>query len=213
MFRLLMKIPRTVCVAVSGGPDSMAVLDFLRNGHDVHVLHFNHGTEHGAEAWKFVLKYVNEYNLTSSFGNITDYGSEIPKGMSKEDFWRRRRYHFFKESTRGEQPLVLAHNLDDAVETWLFSAANGNPQLIPPVRDNIIRPFLLVKKVDLRDWCIRKGVPFLDDPSNNDISYPRVRLRNVIIPEMLKINPGIHKVIAKKYGKIVDIMKILRHCK
>jgi len=199
MFKLLMKIPRTVYVAVSGGADSMAVLDFLRNGHNVHVLHFNHGTEHGAEAWKFVLRYVNKHNLTADFGSIADYGAEIPKGMSKEDFWRRRRYHFFKESTKGEQSLVLAHNLDDAVETWLFSAINGNPKLIPPTRDNIIRPFLLVKKADLRDWCVRKNIPFLDDPSNDDVSYPRIRLRNIIIPEILKINPGIYKVVAKKY--------------
>ena len=199
MFKLLMKIPKAVHVAVSGGPDSMAVLDFLRNGHKVTVVHFNHGTEHGKEAAQFVRNYVRKHDLLAHFGHTDLYGPIDFKGHSKEEVWRNRRYRFFNEVTNGEDALVLGHNLDDAVETWLFSSAHGNPKIIPPTRDNIIRPFLLVKKADLRDWCVRKNVPFMDDPSNEDVSYPRVRLRNVVIPEMLKINPGIHKVIAKKY--------------
>jgi tRNA(Ile)-lysidine synthetase-like protein len=193
-----MKIPKAIYVAVSGGPDSMAALDFLSKNHDVTVIHFNHGTEHGKIAAEFVANYVCKNGLKAHFGHIDSYGPIDFANKSKEAVWRDCRYRFFKEVTGGEG-LVLAHNLDDAVETWLFSTIHGNPRLIPSTRDNILRPFLLVKKAELRDWCVRKNVPFVDDPANEDVSYPRVRLRKEIIPNIMKINPGIYKVIAKKY--------------
>jgi tRNA(Ile)-lysidine synthetase-like protein len=196
-----MKIPREICVAVSGGPDSMAALDFLRNGHKVKIVHFNHGTEHGEEAEQFVSSYALKHNIPCEIGHL--YGL-MADGQSKEEFWRDNRYQFFNQVV-GDNVLVMAHNLDDAVETWIFTAVNGQARVIPPTRPIfpgsgiLIRPFLLTKKSEMRSWCNRKGVPYLDDPANTDLSYPRVRLRNVIIPEILKINPGLYKVVAKKY--------------
>lgn len=198
MLSLLMKIPFKIFVAVSGGPDSMAVLDFLKNAHDVTILHFNHGTKHGMEAEEFVKNYAKKENISYKIGGKKHIVSP-PKGVSKEHYWRECRYNFFNKVVGSDQTLVLAHNLDDAVETWIFSSIHGKPKLIPPRRDNIIRPFLLTKKEELRNWCRRKDVPFLDDPSNFDSKYPRSRIRNVILPEVLKINPGIYKVVAKKY--------------
>jgi tRNA(Ile)-lysidine synthase len=189
-----MRIPKEVCVAVSGGADSMAVVDFLKQKHRVKLIHFNHGTAHGKEAEYFVRHYAKQNELDAEFGYIS---SSIPKGVSKEDFWRKERYDFFEKVVDGK--LILAHNLDDAVETWLFTSINGNPKLIPAQRDYVIRPFILNKKSELRSWCEYKGVGFLDDPANKDLSYARVRLRENIIPEILKVNPGIYKVIAKKY--------------
>lgn len=194
MIKLLMKIPKEICVAVSGGADSMAVVDFLKQKHKLKLIHFNHGTTHGKEAEEFVRNYSKRNKLDAEFGYIS---SSIPKGASKEDFWRKERYDFFEKVVKGK--LILAHNLDDAVETWLFTSINGNSKLIPAQRDYIIRPFLLNKKKELREWCLYRGVEFLDDPANKDLSYARVRLRENIIPEILKVNPGIYKVISKKY--------------
>lgn len=195
MLKLLMKIPRKIYVAVSGGADSMAALDFLKNNHDVTVLHFNHGTGFGIAAETFLKYYLEKNGIPVIFGQIK---SDIPKSVSKEAFWRDERYAFFKEAA-GDEPVVLAHNLDDAVETWLFSSIHGKPDIIPPVRENYIRPFLRSKKAELLDWCIRNEVPYLKDPCNDDLNHPRVRLRHIIIPEILKINPGIYKVVEKKY--------------
>ncbi len=194
MLELLTKIPRKVYVAVSGGPDSMAVVSFLRSNHDVTLLHFNHDTEHGQIAEEFVTQYAETVSLPMICGKITRSRS---KDESKEEFWRNERYAFFKNVTE-RYNIIMAHNLDDAVETWLFTSIHGKPNLIPPRRGQILRPFLLCRKSELENWCERKRVPFIRDPANNDVSYPRVRLRNVIIPEVLKI-AGIHKVIAKKY--------------
>lgn len=195
MIKLLTKLPRKIYVAVSGGADSMAALDFLKNNHDVAVLHYNHGTEFGAKAEDFVRQYCYDYGFNFSIGRNED---EIPLRQSKELFWRNQRYNFFQQFTHARD-IVLAHTLDDAVETWLFTSLHGNSSIIPATRDRFVRPFLLTKRVEMRDWCSRRDVPYLDDPANDDVIFPRVRLRNVIIPEALNINPGLYKVISKKY--------------
>jgi len=194
MLELLTRIPRKIYVAVSGGPDSMAVVSFLKSNHNITLLHFNHSTEHGQVAEEFVARYAETVSLPLIRGRID---RDRLKGESKEEFWRNERYAFFKYVT-GRDLIIMAHNLDDAVETWLFTSIHGKPSLIPPRRGQILRPFLLCRKNELESWCERKKVPFVKDPANNDVSYPRVRLRNVIIPEVLKI-AGIHTVIAKKY--------------
>lgn len=197
MFRLLMPVPRTVFVAVSGGPDSMAVLSFLKNNHKVIAVHYNHGTEHGKEAEAFVVKAMKAMEIPLIVGRNYD---EIPVGTSKEEFWRDKRYAFFKRAV-GNQPLVMAHTLDDAMETWIFKSAHGRPNLIPPYRGNVLRPFLLCRKKELLDWCKYRNIPYVMDPGNYDNKYPRVRIRQVIMPSWLKINPGFPKTIRKKYIK------------
>lgn len=195
MIKLLTKLPRNVYVAVSGGADSMAALDFLKNNHDVKVLHYNHGTEFGAKAESFIREYCDNHGFNLTIGRNKE---EIPAGQSKELFWRNKRYNFFQRFIHARD-IVLAHTLDDAVETWLFTSLHGNPSIIPAKRERFIRPFLLTKREEMRDWCSKNDVPYLDDPANDDVSFPRVRIRNVIVPEALKINIGLHKVIAKKY--------------
>ena len=201
MFHLAMKIPHKIYVAVSGGSDSMAVLDFLtRDGkRNVTVLNFNHGTEFGKESQMFVKEYCETLNIKFCSGEIQ---REKEKGESPEEYWRKERYQFFSQFN--DTPIILAHHLNDAVETWVFSAIHGNPKLIPIKSGNIIRPFLLAREFDLQNWCEDHSIPFLDDPANLETRYPRVRIRIFILPEIEVINPGIYKVVKKKY---LEIMK------
>ena len=203
MFKLTHKIPNTIFIAVSGGADSMAALDFLRKGRRVRVLHFNHGTEHAEEAQDCVERYCKENDIKISIGGL--FGKECPKGSSKEDFWRKQRYSFFESESMGslsgnwrDSPVVTCHHLDDVVETWLFTSMHGEGRLIPSKRDNYIRPFLLTRKAVFEDWCDRKDVPYVTDPSNTDTSFMRNYIRHKLMPHALTVNPGIHKVIRKK---------------
>ena len=86
MIQLLGKIPNNVYVAVSGGPDSMAVLDFLNNGkRTVSALYFNHCTDHGYEAKKFVRNYC----MSRGIGLLDDrVRTQKPDNESWEEFWR-----------------------------------------------------------------------------------------------------------------------------
>ena len=199
MIHITGKIPKRVAIAVSGGIDSMAVLDFLRRKHDVIVLHYNHGTPYAPKAEALVREYCAEQQLTLRIGRCNE---EMPAGVSAEAWWRDQRYKFFTQVT--SLPIITAHHLDDQVENWIFTSMNGNPFLIPHKRDQFIRPFLTTEKRDFTQWCVRKGVPTVDDPSNSETKYRRNYIRHTMMPHVLAINPGIRKTIKKKVIKSIE---------
>ncbi len=199
MIKLSTKLPNRVAIAVSGGVDSMAALDFLSRKKDVFVLHYNHGTEYASAAEKVVTDFCKEKDIKLLVGKLSD---PVPKGVSREDFWRKSRYDFFETISLtplyADIPFITCHHLDDLVETWIFTSLHGTPQLIPSQRGRYRRPFLITRKAVLEDWCDRKNVPFVTDPSNTDISYMRNYIRHEIIPKALRVNPGLPKVLRKK---------------
>ena len=134
MIHITGKIPKRVAIAVSGGIDSMAVLDFLRRKHDILVLHYNHGTPYAPKAEALVREYCERHSLDLMVGTCQ---KEMPAGVSHEAWWRDQRYEFFKWAT--DLPIITAHHLDDQVETYLFTALNGKPFLIPHKREQFIR--------------------------------------------------------------------------
>ena len=186
-------IPRNITLACSGGPDSMAVLDFLIRGRkDVTVAYFDHGTDHGEVAREFLVSFCEKNNIPIKIGAISD---SRPKDKSLEEWWRDERYSFLN-SIPGKK--ITCHHLNDVAEWWIFSSLNGNPRLIPYENGDIIRPFLLTPKESFVSWCKRKDVPFVTDPGNTNLKFARSRIRSAIMPEALRINPGLLKVLKKK---------------
>lgn len=195
MFSLLGKIPRDkFYVACSGGIDSMVLVDFLKcfPKYKFSLLYFNHGTKHGSEAEEFLKNRSNELNLELIVGCI---GREKEKRESKEEFWREERYNFLHSFS---ETVLTAHHLNDCVETWIHSSLCGNPKVIPYRRNNVIRPFLCVPKKEILSWQQRKEVIYIEDESNGDLRYTRNLIRQELMPTVLKINPGIEKVVRKK---------------
>ena len=194
MIHLSCKIPQNIYLAISGGQDSVSILNFLLKGKkNVTLLYFNHGTEHGNDAQKFVEKIAEDNNLSLHIGNISDYSSSNKKS---EENWRKARYNFFKKFT--DMPIITGHHLDDAIEWWIFTSIRGNPKLIPIQRNNpnIIRPFLFANKTELHKFCTGN---FIQDPSNFDTKYSRNNIRHNLIGISRQINPGIEKTILKLY--------------
>jgi len=196
LIRLLRTIPKKVYVAVSGGVDSMAALDFLVRGkRSVHALHFDHKTVHGADARKFIEEYCKDMLIPLTVSTLQR--DRLPH-ESLEEFWRNERIRFFQEHT--DAPIVTAHHLDDAVEWWIFTSLNGAPKVMSynNTTTGVIRPFLSTPKEELVSWCKRKNVPHVCDPSNESRNHSRNRIRHDIIPHALQVNPGLHTVIKKK---------------
>lgn len=195
MIKILGSIPK-VTLACSGGPDSMAILDFLVSGKkNVTVAHFDHGTVHGSQAREFLVEYCKLKSIPIKVG-ICNENKDPSK--SPEEWWRDCRYEFFKTI---DGPIVMGHHLNDVAEWWLFSSVNGKAKLIPYKNESVIRPFLATEKEAFMSWCERKGVPFVTDPSNKDEKYCRSRIRNNIMPEILQVNPGFLTVLEKKVRK------------
>jgi len=192
MIRIIDKIPDRLVVACSGGPDSMAALDFLRNGkRKVSAAYFHHGTEHADEAEETVREYCRDNNIPLYTGKIS---RQKKSEESQEEYWRNERNAFFQTL---DYPIVTAHHLDDVVEWWIFSSIHGNPRLIPYQNGKIIRPFLTTPKSEFTSWCSRKRVHYVQDKSNKNVRFSRNRIRHNIVPEIEKINPGIRKNIKK----------------
>lgn len=193
MLSIVGKIPQEVTIACSGGVDSMAVLSFLQGRKTKpKVAYFNHGTAHSKATQSFVEKYCQDNGLDVIIGSIS---RERDRRESPEEYWRNERYAFLN-SIPGA--VITAHNLDDCVETWVFTSLHGNGRTISYSNKNIIRPFMTTRKLEMISWCQTKSIPWAEDISNQDVRYCRNRIRHNILPEALVINPGLHKVIKKK---------------
>ena len=196
MINLQGKLPHKVYVACSGGVDSMAIVDFLNRKHDVFVLHFQHGTEHGHKAFKFVEQYCREKDIPC-LTNIPGGNRVKAPRESQEEYWRNIRYDWLERCTNRD--VITGHHLDDCVETWVWSSMHGTGKIIPYSRNNrIFRPFRLTRKRDLELWARLNNVPHIEDDSNADTCYTRNYIRHTMMSSVLKVNPGIHKTIAKK---------------
>lgn len=190
MFKLLYPLPKRLTVALSGGVDSIAAVDFLSKNHDVTCAFYHHGTENSENALKFVSKFCTDRNLPMMLGWLN---KEKPKDMSYEEFWREERYNFLEPLG----PVVTAHHLDDAVETYLWSAMHGSPRVPKVRRNDIMRPFLATPKKEFINWCLRKDIQWCEDLSNDDVSYTRNYIRKNLMPHALRVNPGLHTVVKK----------------
>lgn len=191
MMKLIVPLPETVTVALSGGVDSVAVTDFLSRKHDVSCAFFHHGTENSDRAYNFVAEFCTKRNLPLFVGIISKVK---PKDQSDEEHWRNERYKFLESL---DTTVVTAHNLDDCVETYLYGSLHGQPKVIPHQRNNIARPFLTTAKQEFVSWCSRKGISWCEDTSNSDTKYMRNYIRHEIVPRAFQVNPGLYKVVKK----------------
>lgn len=194
MPKLACKIPRKVALACSGGIDSMSALDFLLKGRrEVKLVHFNHNTPGSDKAEQFVIDTARQRGLECVV-------RKAPDGLPQnEKSWRDARYDFFSEL---EEPIVLAHHLDDAVEWWVFTSFRGQPRLIPIERSHksarILRPFLFFTKSQLTRF---NDLGYCEDPSNVNLKHARNRIRHNVIPEAIKVNPGLKKTVMNLYRR------------
>lgn len=193
MIKVQGKIPRNVGVAVSGGVDSMVILDFLKRNHNVTAYHFNHGTKNADLFERFVRASCVKMEIPIKVGDIKN---PKRKGQSLEEYWREERYNWLREQ---DQTIVLGHHLDDCVESYLFNMCNGKDYTIPYRHYNCIRPFRLNRKSQIVERLKNHpDILWVEDPSNIDDKFKRNYVRWNLLPEALEVNPGLYKVIAKR---------------
>jgi len=172
----------------------MVVTDFLSKGRrDISLAYFNHDTGHSKHAEDFVRAYADKHELPLLVGKCS-----TQKGKrSFEEYWRDERYAFLERIK--SDFIITCHHLDDTLESWVMGACHGQPKLIPYSRGTkIYRPFLMTPRSSLLRYASENEVDWVEDPSNDCLRYSRNQIRHRVIPELLKVNPGIRTMVRKK---------------
>ena len=202
----------TIIVAVSGGPDSMCLLDNLIELKQelqikkIVVAHLNHMIREEA---KSETVYVQEYCKNKEiecyvkFVDILKKSTELKIGT--EECGRRERYAFFDEISEkvGANKIAIAHNKNDNVETVLMNIMRVSGvswlKVIEPVRDGkFIRPLIEIDRKSIEQYCVDENLNPKFDESNKENVYTRNKVRNLLIPYIEKeFNPNIIESISR----------------
>ncbi|MGG1638109.1 tRNA lysidine(34) synthetase TilS [Paenibacillus sp. NRS-1760] len=203
-----------IVVAVSGGPDSMALLHMLSavaksNEISIIAAHVNHGfrVEESAHELIVVKQFAQQLGViceTVTF-DMPSYIEETR--MNGQAASRERRYGFLHEiATRyGASRIALAHHADDQAETVLMRLIRGTgltglAGILSKRREKnveLIRPLLRMNKSDLLRYCEEHQIPYCTDSSNKERHYFRNIIRLDILPYLSKHNPHISQSLQR----------------
>ena len=190
-------------VALSGGADSAALAYLcLQAGQDVAAVHINHGLTHSPLMEEAAGEVASALGVDLEVRRVV-----VPAGPSPEGQARRVRYSVFADLGRG--PILTGHTRDDDVETVIFNLVRGTgsrglagiPYFRPPC---IFRPLLHVTRSETREIAALAGLPFVDDPMNNDPSLSRNRIRHNVIPVLEELNPRVSEAIARMAASVAS---------
>lgn len=214
-------------VAVSGGVDSVVLLDLLTrlqpvwNWH-LSVAHLNHKIRPDSDRdAQLVAGIANQYDLPFYLGQLD--GSK-----TSEAALRKKRYEFLNSIAdgAGADYIVTAHHSDDRIETSIFNTVRGADRegmtALRDKRDRIVRPFLPFSKGQIITYANLKNLPFHEDCTNSDIGYSRNFVRHHILPYATVVMPDfkdeystrldrlelLNNRIQSKLEQVLDLLKV-----
>ena len=179
-----------IVVGVSGGPDSISLLDILyKLDYNIVVCHVNHGLRENANVdEEFVKNFCNEKNIPCYVKHIDLKDKDELNGLSTEEAGRKARYEFFFEISSSENAtkIATAHTLNDSVETVLLNEFRGSGvsglKGIPPFSGNIVRPLIECTRKEVEEYCLVNSLNPRHDESNDETLYTRNKVRLELIP-------------------------------
>lgn len=204
----------SIVLAVSGGPDSTALLHGAAalapdRGWQLTVAHLDHGLrETSADEAATVASIAAGLGLPVEVRRVDVAALASSEHRSLEDAGRQARYRFLEEvaASHGSEGLIAtAHTADDAAETVLLRLARGSGlrglRGIPARRGRIVRPLLLARRAILRAALDAAGISYLTDPSNTDLAHARNRVRADLLPALERLNPAAVEALTR-FGRL-----------
>ena len=210
-----------VVLAVSGGPDSICMLDILKDikndekidmNFEIVVAHVNHMIRKEAEEdEKYVKKYCEENQIEFYSKSIDVQKMANNNKIGLEEAGRKARYDFFDEilEKTNAQKIAIAHNKNDKVETVLMHILRGSGinglKGIEPKRGKYIRPLIESERNEIEEYCDEKNLQPRIDKTNFENEYTRNKVRNLLIPYIQKeFNPNLIKTIDRLSNLVAE---------
>ena len=210
-----------VVLAVSGGPDSICMLDILNDikndetidiNFEIVVAHVNHMIRKEAEEdEKYVKKYCEEKQIEFYSKSIDVQKMANNNKIGIEEAGRKARYDFFNEilERTNAQKIAIAHNKNDKVETVLMHILRGSGinglKGIEAKRGKYIRPLIECERNEIEEYCTEKKMQPRIDKTNFENEYTRNKLRNLLIPYIKKeFNPNLIQTIDRLSNLVAE---------
>ena len=203
-----------IVLAVSGGPDSTALLHGAArlvpaHGWHLTVAHFDHALRPGsADEAAAVAAAAVRLGLPVEVRRTSVRALAAAEHRSIEDAGRQARYRFLEEvaAARGPDALIAtAHTVDDAAETVLLRLVRGaglrGLRGIPGRRGRVVRPLLHARRALLRDALDAAGIEYAIDETNADLAHARNRVRAELLPAMERLNPAAVEALTR-FGQL-----------
>lgn len=211
----------TIVIGLSGGPDSMCLLDIISSlDKNINIIcaHINHNIrEESKNEMAFIRKYCKTKKITLE---TTTFDKKSLNENYNELELREKRYLFFEEILKkyNAKYLFTAHHGDDLVETILMRITRGSTlkgytgfQIETTKRNyRIIKPLIFMTKDDIELYNKEHDIPSVKDKTNDEDNYTRNRYRHNVLPFLKKENKDIHLKYLKfsrellKYYNFVD---------
>jgi len=195
-----------LCLALSGGRDSVVLLHLLHkhsSGYPLRAMHIDHGLHPDSAAWANIC---GEMCASLGVPLVTRKVSvDRNSGLGLEAAARDARYSAFVQQLAPNELLVTAHHRNDQVETLLLQLLRGAgphglaamPQLGFQYQIPVLRPLLTVSANVIRAFANAQRIKWVDDPSNSDLSLDRNFLRHEIIPRLEQRWPKAQRSMAR----------------
>lgn len=206
----------SIVVGVSGGPDSMTLLSILLKLKEefhlkIYVAHVNHMLrENAIKDEEYVKEFCKKNNIEIFIkkANISEIAQKEKIGL--EEAGRNIRYNFFEEVLKNTKSnkIAIAHNLNDKAETIIMNTLRGSGvsglKGIEAKRKKYIRPLIEIERYEIEKYCIENKINPRHDESNDDNTYTRNKIRNIVIPYIKnEFNPNIIKTL----NRLSEIIK------
>ena len=212
-----------IILAVSGGPDSIAMLNCLFNlkikleekenlRFQIYVAHVNHMIREEAKSDEtYVQELCDKLNIPFFSKSIDVKKIAYNNKMGIEETGRMERYNFFDEIMQelSGNKIAIAHNKNDKIETIIMhllrgTGLNGLIGLEPIKNNKYIRPLLECSRQEIEEYCEKNNLNPKIDKTNFDNTYTRNKIRNIVIPYVKQeFNPNIVETL----DRLSDLVK------
>ena len=201
--RILAPNAQRLLVAVSGGPDSVALLRVLQElDYSLEVAHFDHALRaESHEDTEFVRSLCADLSLPFHSERAEVARIAQKKGWNLEDAARRLRYAYLTRTAKKikADAIVTGHTQSDQAETVLMQLLRGAAYLqgMPAKRKQVVRPLLGVRREDLIGYLTSIEQPYLTDSSNLNTERTRAWLRHEVLPSLIARYPNLTAQLAQ----------------